>query len=116
MTQHNDDPQLNLMTRSDDHATSQVAAEKVLPHLSQLQRKVMDVFQARGTVLKDKEGKIFCGYTDSELTALEVFKGHAPSTARKRRTELVKFGMLRDSGYTRANSYGNDEVVWEVVA
>jgi hypothetical protein len=92
------------MTRSLDHVTSLSAAEKVQPDMSKLQAKVLAVFRTVGD-----------GLTDSELTDwLARYGGDslAPSTARRRRTDLVTRGLLRDSGTTRKNAYGNAEIVW----
>ena len=92
------------MTRSLDHATSLAAAETVQPELSKLQAKVLAVFRTVGD-----------GLTDSELTDWFARYGGdslAPSTARRRRTDLVTRGQLRDSGTTRKNAYGNAEIVW----
>ena len=92
------------MTRSLDQSTSLLAAEKVQTELSNLQAKVLAVFRTVGD-----------GLTDSELTDWFARYGGdslAPSTARRRRTDLVTRGQLQDSGTTRKNTYGNAEIVW----
>lgn len=57
--------------------------------------------------------------TDMELlSAYEYRHGKqnpmfAGNTMRRRRLELVKMGLVKDSGGTRASSIGVDNIVWE---
>jgi len=53
------------------------------------------------------------GLIDEEIqTALNV---QPPGALRARRVELVKAGLVRDSGKTRLTSNGRAATVWEVV-
>lgn len=49
--------------------------------------------------------------TDEMLERLPQFSGLAPSTVRKRRSELAELGYIRRHGVTR-NSRGRSMVVW----
>lgn len=60
------------------------------------------------------------GMTDSELDAyyannreLRDWPMVRYETPRKRRSDLVGFGFLRDSGLTETNPFGRQETVWE---
>lgn len=70
------------MVRGTDAIESQRASADVLPKLSEIQRLVMQSFAQYGPL------------NDRELESLPCFKGLAPSTARKRRSELVQMGRL----------------------
>ena len=52
------------------------------------------------------------GHTDEELQADLAMP---PSTQRPRRVELVKAGLVRDSGRVRKTRSGRNAVVWEAV-
>ena len=93
---------IRRMTRREDRETSRDSAREVVPRLSKLQRQVLVEFHQAGER----------GLTDSELGAVPLFQQLAPSTARRRRTDLVVLFKLKDSGRTRPNRYGNKEIVW----
>lgn len=67
------------MHRRGDHATSVEAGERVRTVLSDLQRDVYIAIAAAGAA----------GLTDRELELLPQFAHLAPSTCRKRRSELL---------------------------
>lgn len=71
------------MVRGDSPITSQAAAVAILPKLSQLQADVLAVADGR---------------TDREIERMDVFARYAPSTVRKRRSELLQQGRLRAAG------------------
>lgn len=70
------------MVRSDSPIESQRGAADVLPKLTEIQALVMASITQYGPL------------NDRELESLPCFKGLAPSTARKRRSELVQQGRL----------------------
>ena len=54
--------------------------------------------------------------TDGELEALPEFRAYAPSTVRKRRTDLVAMGEVRATKEKRPNERGSAVLtVWTVV-
>jgi hypothetical protein len=70
--------------------------------LNALQRRVFNFLSDRGPE----------GATDEELQlALQM----NPSTQRPRRIELVRWGMVGDSGRTRTTASGRAAVVWVVL-
>jgi DNA-binding NarL/FixJ family response regulator len=70
-------------------------AHASLPNLSELQRRVLDA--------------IGDGASDEEI----VLRSHLrANTVRPRRVELVKAGLVRDSGQRRAGSSGRSAIVW----
>lgn len=71
------------MVRGDSPLTSQAAAVRVLPKLSALQAEVLAVADGR---------------TDREIERLPRFAAYAPSTVRKRRSELLQQGRIRADG------------------
>ena len=71
------------MVRGESPVTSQAAAVRVLPKLSQLQAEVLAVADGR---------------TDREIERMDVFARYAPSTVRKRRSELLQPGRIRSDG------------------
>lgn len=74
------------MYRSSDPETSKVAAESIVPQLRALQRAVYERYVAEGPM------------TAKQCERLDVFADRAPSTVRKRVSELWKKGVLRDTG------------------
>jgi hypothetical protein len=67
-------------------ATEREAAAKVLRHCSRLHELVLQAFRDRGSM------------NDRELERLPQFVDLAPSTARKRRSELFQAGRLIADG------------------
>lgn len=86
------------MVRKDDHATSIAAAETVNP--ATLRARVLHFADACG---RD-------GFTDSYLRGLD--RNRPESSMRKRRTELAQENWLIDTGRTRENEHGQQEIVW----
>lgn len=81
--------------------TSLEAKLKVEPKMGSINRKVYDYFLARQ----------WHGATDQELEAVLHLDGN---TIRPSRGQLVKKGLIRDSGLTRKNNKGNNCIVWVV--
>ena len=89
--------------RNTDPATSHEAAESLnAKHLSDLQALVLAWFRKYGPG------------TDEQLERHECFAKLAPSTARKRRSDLLEMGLLKDTGKRELNSRGRSMVVWGV--
>lgn len=76
------------MTRATDPDTSVEAAGRVRPLLSTLQAQVYHAIAAAG----------LDGLTDRELERLPEFSNRAPSTVRKRRSELYQANLLEPNG------------------
>jgi len=79
--------------------TSVAAAEAIAPVAATLRRMVYDAIAAAGVV----------GLTDEEMLAAV---GLPPSSGRPRRIELVRAGLVVDSGKTRRTRSGRSAVVW----
>ena len=98
------DGPLKSMVRHDDCGTSRSAALAIEPRLSELQAEIMAAFRHNGAM------------TDESLEQLPEFRAYAPSTVRKRRTELVRMCELRATKEKRANEHGSAVLtVWTVV-
>lgn len=82
--------------------TSVAAAEQVKPIAETQRRLVLSILQMAGER----------GLTDDEIQAAT---GMNPSGARPRRIELVRAGLVRDSGRTRKTRSGREAVVWTAV-
>ena len=80
--------------RRTDPVTSRQAAEGLLDKITDIQQKVLDYALDRG----------YTGFTDEQLNF--YFNTHK-STYRSRRAELVKKGLIVESGITR-----NKMTVW----
>lgn len=74
------------LTRTPDHATSKQAARKVTQSVSQLQRSVFEHIRLMAPV------------TALELEELDIFCELAPSTVRKRVSELAGRGKIIGRG------------------
>ena len=74
--------------RRTDPVTSRQAAEGVIDKITDIQQKVLDYALDRG----------YIGFNDEQLNI--YFNTHK-STYRSRRAELVKKGLIVDSGKTR---------------
>jgi hypothetical protein len=85
----------------DPHATEVTAAAKVAAHTGSIRLKVYLLVSMKG---------------DTGLTGDEALKilGGKESTVRTRFTELKDLGMITANGDTRANRYGNAEMVWRL--
>lgn len=89
-----------LMTRPDNPSTSHEAARRVIPHLTDIQEKVL----------------LFLYNSPKGATDLDIqrFFEDDRSTYRTRRAELVRLGRVKDSG-RRVKQDGFRRVVWEWV-
>ena len=83
-------------------ATSKAAAKAIAPVAG----------TQRALVLSEIKCMCEYGRTDGELQAI---CGLAGDTVRPRRGELLKAGLIRDSGKTRKTASGRDAVVWVAV-
>lgn len=91
------------MFRADDPDTSREAADSfTTERLSECRRDVLQFFANRADALDEQ---VEVGLWDKYPTY---------STARKRRGELVKMGLLYDTGTKRPNSKGRNMIVWAV--
>lgn len=102
--------QRGAVARRSDPDTSHEAA-KSLP------AAVLNIRQAAiGAALAFNGGR----GTDEQIADLyhgmENAPWQSPSSLRTRRNELVKMGVVRDTGERIANRRGNNVVVWELVA
>jgi len=89
--------------RRNDPPTSKKAAEKFTDkRLSDCQKAVLHWF------LFHVDG------TDEEIEKALWSRYPVYSTVRHRRTDLVKFGYLEDTGKERKNSTGSDMTVWRI--
>ncbi len=78
--------------------TSTAAAEAIIPHLPPLRLAVLLAIRGAADGLTDEEG---VGVT-----------GLSPNTWRPRRVELMRAGLVVDSGRTRRAKSGRRAVVW----
>ncbi len=81
--------EMDRMFRRPDHETSIAAARSVLPCRSELQSMILAALVMRGAM------------TDGELESMPAFKIYAPSTVRKRRSELFQAGQVAPTGEVR---------------
>jgi hypothetical protein len=79
--------------------TSREAAEYAATHADTQRLRVLEVIQNQG----------WYGATDKEIQAFAKLEG---STQRPRRIELLKAGLIEDSGRTRVTLSGRKAVVW----
>ena len=98
------DGPLKSMVRHGDYATSRAAALALEPRLSALQSDIMAALRHHGAL------------TDEQLERLPEFRAYAPSTVRKRRTELRQIGRIYASKEKRPNERGSAVLtVWRVL-
>lgn len=89
-------------TRAQDQRTSEWAAALMASVTGKIAVEVLDFFKRAGAA----------GATDDELKV--AFPDAAESSYRKRRTELFHKGLLVDTGATRPNRRGREEIVWRL--
>ncbi len=82
-------------------ATSAAAAAAIAPHLNPLQGRVLGAIRHASH-----------GLTDEAIGHVTDLPGN---TVRPRRIELLRKGLIRDSGKTRATASGRQAVVWELI-
>ena len=97
------DGPLKSMVRRGDYPTSRAAALGIEPRLSELQASIMAALAHHGAM------------TDEQIERLPEFRAHAPSTVRKRRTELLHMGRIYASQEKRLNERGRAMTVWRVL-
>jgi hypothetical protein len=90
---------LRAMSRREHPATSREAAASVVPKLGQLHDKVLSALRDAGP----------SGLTDMQLD--DKFAQLTP-TMRPRRVELVRRGLVADSGRVVLNAHGRRATVW----
>lgn len=88
---------LDKLTRRNDPQTSRLAAASVLPHLTNLQERVLVYFR------NSPQGS-------TDLSMQEYFEDDS-STLRTRRAELVTMGRLKNSGRTIKQA-GSRRTIW----
>ena len=67
----------------------------------------------RGLVYRTFLGRVEDGVTDDEL--FNYWPSQSQSPLRPRRIELVKLGLVKDSGKTRKTRSGRQAVIWVAV-
>lgn len=88
------------MHRKTDHQTSIDASERIAKSCkTELQREIWRILRNAGPM------------TDGELERMDCFSHYAPSTVRKRRSELYQDGRLAETGEVRSRMK-----VWRAVA
>lgn len=80
-------------------ATSKAAAEQIRRRVEVCRRAVLDCIRSKGRA----------GATDDEA---QQATGYSGNTQRPRRVELVKAGLVKDSGETRRTAAGRQATVW----
>ena len=90
---------LHTLHRKDDPITSRQAAQSVEPHLTEIQAQVLHLIKLAGAK----------GLTDEELSRQY---GTFGSTARTRRAELAKRGLVVESKQKRRLQSGLEGRVW----
>jgi hypothetical protein len=93
--------QLELAPYQPHSPTSIAAAVAITPDTPTLRRQVLDYIVSQGQR----------GATDEQIQEALAMN---PSTQRPRRIELVRDGLVRDSGTTRLTGSGRKAVVWTV--
>lgn len=94
---------LRIGARPDDRPTARAAGESVRKgSRSPLAQAIYNELRQRGSA----------GATDDELW--QAFPGQLLGSVSKRRGELTEWGLVMDSGRTRATRRGRQAVVWVV--
>ncbi len=86
------------------HSETSVAAAEDIASAAQTLRRMVLLY------LKSRHPD---GATDEEAQELLMM---SPNTQRPRRVELVRAGLVRDSGRTRKTRSGRKAVVWEATS
>ena len=100
-------PHPRKRARTTDPETSHEAAESVTPMIRMSQLNILRAFRWYGR-MTDYE-LIEAGYPATRLPH------QSPSGLRTRRNELVKAGLLEDSGKREVLPSGRKAIVWQVV-
>lgn len=104
--------------RKTDPPTSKAAGKKATKTgTSELHNRIMFLFRTKVVGLTDDE--LIVLYGERTNPGLAYLKGEWPSKSPQRirtaRSDLVKVGLLVDSGQTRTSALGNKSVVWDLV-
>lgn len=91
------------LVRNDHPATAQAAAARA--PAGRAGRAVRSFIASRGSM----------GATDEEIIEAVLPLGFAVNTIRPRRVELVRAGVVRNSGRERETRSGRDAIVWVAV-
>ena len=83
--------------------TSKAAAAAIEPIAGTLRAQMLEFIRSAPAT----------GYTDEEMQNLMAMHSN---TQRPRRVDLVRSGLVIDSGITRLTTSGRDAVVWKAVA
>jgi hypothetical protein len=83
--------------------TSIAAADAAKPTAETQRRRVLEWLTVASS------SSVLCGATDEEMQEGMTL---APNTQRPRRVELVRMGLVKDSGRTRPTRSGRQAVVW----
>ena len=103
ITYRNSLHKLELPVPHQAHSPTSAAAATAIEHkLPALQQAVLTEIRARKLQ----------GATDEEL---QIQLGMNPSTERPRRIELLRAGLIDDSGRTRKTTSGRSAVVWVAI-
>jgi len=97
-----DEPQARAR-RTDPETSREAASSFTADRLTEIQKDVLAFFRSHGPA------------TDEELREALKAKHPAESTTRKRRTELVQRGLIRDTGTTKFSGNRRRMIVWEEV-
>ncbi len=89
-----------LPARQMHSETSKAAAREIQPAAGTLRAKVLRFLQA------------FAGEYGATDEQMQVYLDMAPNTQRPRRIELVRAGLVEDSGEKRKTKSGRKAVVW----
>ncbi len=98
-------------TRRTDPETSLAAAESVTK-ITEKQRSVLHVLKLAGPMTDQEIRRTFSRWYHGEDWQVSP---QSESGLRTRRSELVRRGLVRDSGERRKLESGRMAVVWEVV-
>ena len=91
-----------VRARSTDPSTAHLAAASVR-NISQVQAAILRTFRRHGPMCDDQL-----------MTMLPMFPPQSESGVRTRRKELVRKGLLKDSGETTTLPSGRESIVWEL--
>jgi hypothetical protein len=85
--------------RSQDQPTSIMAAQQIVPLISEFKKRVVAYAMSMG----------FKGFCDAEMNQ---FFGEIGSSYRTRRAELTREGLIVNSGRTRTYGSNRQHIIW----
>lgn len=98
-----------IRARDTDPETSHEAAASVEPKLRQAQTDILGLFRRHSDHRMTDEALVSLANAWLPLDRLQ-----SPSGVRTRRAELVRAGLIRDSGERVKGSTGRRMIVWEL--